>query len=101
MHNDGHEIRETIGRVIKGLYNSYQSIVLDCFIELWYYECKYKVYPPDPSKSERLQNIIEILLYIGVGVEEFINYLPRSRRMRKLKEYYSSSKKNGDVHLMN
>jgi hypothetical protein len=76
--NDGHEIRLHISKVFKGLYTSYEGVFLDCFIDLWYQECKFKLYPPDAVQDERLQSIIEILLYINVSVENFLDYLPKS-----------------------
>jgi hypothetical protein len=100
-NNEGYEVRQNLTRVFKSLYNSYQTIFLDSFIEIWYMECKFKVYPPDLRRSERLLNIIDIFLNVGVSIEDFISYLPRSQRMKKIREHYTSVQKNKDFQTLN
>ena len=92
---DGHIIREAIMEIIRNLKENYSELVLDQFIELWYSKCKYRVYPPEPHSSESLMKIIEVLIMVGIQIDELVTYMPKSRRFLKVSYYYQKISKRG------
>lgn len=97
----GFDIRESISNILRPLLKSYQHIVLDSFIEIWISGCKYTQYPPEHHEQMTLKKVIEILITVGVKVQEFLDYLPVCRRMRKIIQYYDVVQKTGSDSSLN
>lgn len=52
-------VKISIIRIIRSLYIKFKDICMDTFLEVWYSEVKYQVYPPEKAKLNRIGKFVD------------------------------------------